>query len=85
MHNVLEPVLLLLAASVIVVVLCRQLRQPPILGYLLVGVVIGPHAFGWIQESTGSEVLGEIGVVFLMFSIGLEFSLGAICDSFLRY
>ncbi|WP_018152136.1 monovalent cation:proton antiporter family protein [Leeia oryzae] len=78
MHNVLEPVLLLLAASVIVVVLCRQLRQPPILGYLLVGVVIGPHAFGWIQESTGSEVLGEIGVVFLMFSIGLEFSLGKL-------
>jgi CPA2 family monovalent cation:H+ antiporter-2 len=45
------------------------------LGYLLVGVAIGPHAMGWIQSSEEVRTLGEIGVVFLMFSIGLEFSL----------
>ncbi len=78
MHSALEPVLLLLAISVVVVVACRVLKQPPILGYLLVGLLIGPHAAGWLPENDTTEVLGEIGVVFLMFSIGLEFSLARL-------
>jgi len=75
MHATLQPVLVLLAAAVLVVVVFRHLKQPPLLGYLIVGVAIGPHAFGWIRESTQVRDLAEIGVVFLMFSIGLEFSL----------
>lgn len=75
MHGPLQPVLLLLALAVAVVVLFRLLKQPPILGYLLVGIVIGPHALRWIPANANTDVLGEIGVVFLMFSIGLEFSL----------
>jgi CPA2 family monovalent cation:H+ antiporter-2 len=73
--HALQPALILLSMAVIVVVLCRILRLPPMLGYLLVGVAIGPHAMGWIQSSEEVRTLGEIGVVFLMFSIGLEFSL----------
>ena len=75
MHATLQPVLVLLAAAVLVVVVFRQLKQPPLLGYLIVGVAIGPHAFGWIRETAQVSSLAEIGVVFLMFSIGLEFSL----------
>ncbi len=73
--NSLQLVLLLLAAAVLVVTLFRRLGLPPILGYLLVGVVIGPHALNFIKDVSGAEHLAEFGVVFLMFSIGLEFSL----------
>jgi CPA2 family monovalent cation:H+ antiporter-2 len=48
---------------------------PPILGYLLVGVAIGPHALNLLPDAEGASKLAEFGVVFLMFSIGLEFSL----------
>lgn len=72
---ILELTLLLLAASVAGVVLFRFLNLPPMLGYLAVGILIGPHAFGWVPESESTRHLAEFGVVFLMFSIGLEFSL----------
>ncbi len=75
MQTTLQPVLLLLAAAVLVVVIFRSLRLPPLLGYLIVGAAIGPHALGWIRDTEEVHRLAEIGVVFLMFSIGLEFSL----------
>lgn len=59
----------------VTVALFRRLNMPPILGYLMVGMVIGPHALGIIPDSEGTRYLAEFGVVFLMFSIGLEFSL----------
>ena len=77
MSNPLDLVLVLLASAVFVVVLARTLHLPPMLGYLLVGIAIGPYALHWIPASseTGYAYLAEFGVVFLMFSIGLEFSL----------
>jgi CPA2 family monovalent cation:H+ antiporter-2 len=75
MDNSLSPVLILLASAVMVVVICRILRLPVMLGYLAVGILIGPHAFGWIPDAPSTRHLAEFGVVFLMFSIGLEFSL----------
>ena len=71
----LELALLLLGAAVLGVVTFRMMHLPPMLGYLVVGTVIGPHALGWAQDSTATSTLAEFGVVFLMFSIGLEFSL----------
>lgn len=75
MHNTLELVLILLATAVLVVVVFRQLRLPALIGYLLVGILIGPHALGWVRDSGETRYLAEFGVVFLMFSVGLEFSL----------
>lgn len=75
MHGALQPVLILLVAGVLSVTLFRTLKLPPLLGYLLVGVAVGPHALGWISNNEDVRQLAEIGVVFLMFSIGLEFSL----------
>jgi CPA2 family monovalent cation:H+ antiporter-2 len=75
MTDPLQPVLILLAIAVLAVVVFRLLRLPPMLGYLLAGVIIGPHALGWIPETDETRHLAEFGVVFLMFSIGLEFSL----------
>lgn len=78
MLNPLQPVLILLATAVLAVVVFRMLRLPPMLGYLLAGVIIGPHALGWISETDETRHLAEFGVVFLMFSIGLEFSLSKL-------
>lgn len=71
----LEITLLYLFAAVLGVVVCRSLKLPPMLGYLAVGVVIGPNALALSQNSEGIRHLGEFGVVFLMFVIGLEFNL----------
>ncbi|RZM01373.1 MAG: potassium transporter [Variovorax sp.] len=71
----LDLTLLYLLAAVIGVVACRSLKLPPMLGYLSAGVLIGPHALALAQNSEGIRHLGEFGVVFLMFAIGLEFNL----------
>jgi len=71
----LDLTLLYLLAAVVGVVACRSLKLPPMLGYLSAGVLIGPHALALAQNSEGIRHLGEFGVVFLMFVIGLEFSL----------
>jgi len=73
--SALELTLLYLLAAVLGVVVFRSLKLPPMLGYLVVGVVIGPNALALAQNSAGIRHLAEFGVVFLMFAIGLEFSL----------
>src|SRR5471032_535470 len=75
MHDALPVALILLACAVAVVVLFRQLAMPPILGYLIVGAAIGPHALAFVPATENQRYLAEFGVVFLMFYVGLEFSL----------
>ncbi len=75
MASTLELVLLYLVAAVIGVVVFRSLKLPPMLGYLVVGVVIGPNALALAKDTAGVKYLAEFGVVFLMFVIGLEFNL----------
>ena len=75
MASTLELVLLYLVAAVTGVVLCRLAKLPPMLGYLAVGVLIGPNATALAKDSAGVQYLAEFGVVFLMFVIGLEFNL----------
>ena len=75
MASTLEVVLLYLVAAVLGVVACRSLKLPPMLGYLVVGVIIGPNALALAKDNAGVKYLAEFGVVFLMFVIGLEFNL----------
>ena len=75
MATTLEVVLLYLVAAVLGVVAFRSLKLPPMLGYLVVGVLIGPNALALAQDSSGVKYLAEFGVVFLMFVIGLQFNL----------
>ncbi|GGX87921.1 potassium transporter [Massilia dura] len=75
MFSPLELTLLLLGSAVLGVVAFRMLHLPPMLGYLAVGILIGPNALGLADDSHATHALAEFGVVFLMFSIGLEFSL----------
>jgi monovalent cation:H+ antiporter-2, CPA2 family len=78
MESGLELTLLLLGSAVLGVVAFRMLHLPPMLGYLAVGVLIGPHALGLAENNPSTHALAEFGVVFLMFSIGLEFSLAQL-------
>lgn len=78
MTSGLEQPLVLLGSAVLGVVAFRMMHLPPMLGYLAVGILIGPHALGLAANSSTTHTLGEFGVVFLMFSIGLEFSLAQL-------
>ena len=62
-------------ATLAVVVGLRRLRLPLVLAFLIVGMCVGPHALGWVAATETSETLAEFGVVFLLFTLGLEFSL----------
>ena len=67
--------IIILTSSLVVISLFYRLRLPPVLGYLFVGLIVGPKAFGWVDDSEALPLLAELGVVFLLFSLGLEFSL----------
>src|ERR1700739_1645685 len=66
---------ILLAVAVFLVSLVRRLALPTSLAYLLVGLVLGPHALGGVSDSGTTRLLAELGVAFLLFTLGLEFSL----------
>ncbi|HEY9052050.1 MAG TPA: cation:proton antiporter, partial [Gammaproteobacteria bacterium] len=76
--GILNAVLILLAASVILVAVFRRFRLPSILAYLLVGIIIGPHVLEWVPHTKDIHFLAEFGVVFLLFTIGLEFSMARL-------
>src|SRR5215207_7014463 len=67
--------LIILLVSVPVAFICLRLKLPLLVGLMLTGIAIGPSGFGLIEEISAIEVLAEIGVMLLLFTIGLEFSL----------
>jgi CPA2 family monovalent cation:H+ antiporter-2 len=71
----LSQVLLLLAGSVFLVTIARRLGLPTTLAYLVLGLLLGPHALGVVSDSGTTRLLAELGVAFLLFTLGLEFSL----------
>lgn len=75
MHGMLGPILAAIASSVVLVALTRRLGLPSVLAYLFVGVALGPYALGWLENNQVIGFLGEIGIAFLLFAIGLEFSI----------
>ncbi|GJH09341.1 cation:proton antiporter [Caballeronia novacaledonica] len=72
-----QDLAVIMAIAGVVTVLFHRLRQPVVLGYIAAGVIIGPYTppFNLIHDEATIQTLGELGVVFLMFSLGLEFSL----------
>ena len=69
----LTQVLILLLASVVVLAIARRQGLPPILGYLIVGMLLGPLAFGVLPNGAATQTFANIGVVFLLFTLGLDF------------
>ena len=78
MFETLPLILILLISSVLGVALFRAFRLPAMLAYFLVGIALGPHTFGLLPDSDANREFAEFGIVFLMFSIGLEFSLSQL-------
>lgn len=77
MHGVtgfFESAALLVFAAFVLVTICSRIGVPSIVGYILAGIVIGPAGLGLIAESAALSSIGEIGVVLLLFALGLEFS-----------
>lgn len=75
---ILIDVLIFLMAAIVVVLLLKRLKSSPVIGYLAAGVLIGPQGFGFISDAEGAQGLAEFGVVFLLFTIGLELSFGRL-------
>ncbi len=74
-HDPLLQILILLAACVFVIAVMRKLALPAILGYLAVGMILGPNALAMVADNETTRLLADFGVVFLVFTLGLEFSL----------
>jgi CPA2 family monovalent cation:H+ antiporter-2 len=74
----LRDLVVILAAAVAVVVLFRRIQLPAIAGFIVAGAALGPAGFGWVQDLEDIRHLAEIGVVLLLFTVGLEFPLGEL-------
>ncbi|MHC8442118.1 MAG: monovalent cation:proton antiporter-2 (CPA2) family protein [Candidatus Eutrophobiaceae bacterium] len=77
-HQILNYALLLLSLSALAVWLLKRLHLPPLLGYLVIGMILGPYSLNWFSTGDLLRTFAEIGVIFLLFMIGLEFSVSKI-------
>ena len=79
--QLLQDIVIIFALSVVSLLICHHLKLPPLIGFLIAGLTIGPYGLGLIKSLHQVEVLSEIGVVMLLFTIGLEFSLTDLLKS----
>jgi CPA2 family monovalent cation:H+ antiporter-2 len=82
MHNLsfLHDIIILLLASLIIVVIFKELRLSPALGYLVAGTAIGPFGFGIVSSISTTKSVAELGIVFMLFAIGLELTLSKLAN-----
>ncbi|MEW5796173.1 MAG: cation:proton antiporter [Candidatus Zixiibacteriota bacterium] len=78
---ILQDLVLIFAASVAGLLVCHRLKLPPIVGFLIAGLAIGPHGFSLIHSPHEVDMLAEIGVILLLFAIGIEFSVKDLLHS----
>jgi CPA2 family monovalent cation:H+ antiporter-2 len=76
----LRDLVVLLLLSLAIVLVFQRLRQPPVVGFLAAGVVLSPHGLSLVQDVHQVELLAEVGVILLLFTLGLEFSLTALAQ-----
>jgi CPA2 family monovalent cation:H+ antiporter-2 len=74
----LKDIVVMFGLAVVVALACHRLKIPTVVGFILTGVIAGPHGLGLTTEIDAVEMLAEIGVIFLLFTIGLEFSIASI-------
>ncbi len=70
-----EELIVVLALAIGIILLFRRFKLPGVLGFIIAGMIAGPHGLGWVAAVEEVEVLAEMGVIFLLFVIGMEFSL----------
>jgi len=74
-HQVLFDIIIIIASAVFIVIISHKLKLPAIIGFLITGILIGPGGLRWVNDSEMVKMMAEIGVVMLLFVVGLEFSL----------
>lgn len=74
-EHIIISIAALLSISMLFVAFAHRLKMPAILAYILVGMLLGPYGLGWIESEKHIHLIAEVGIVFLLFSLGLEFSL----------
>jgi len=78
--TIFESILIVLAIAVAVNAVFHRFNLPVTLGYILIGVAVGPNGLGWVPSIQAIRDLAEFGVVFLMFTVGLQFSLSKLIE-----
>jgi CPA2 family monovalent cation:H+ antiporter-2 len=73
--HILQDIVIILVSAIIIIIICSKLNIPSVVGFLLTGMIIGPYAIGLIQNTEDIETFAEVGVVLMMFIIGIEFSI----------
>src|SRR5712671_6328741 len=81
MHELIHDIALCIAAAWALGVFAQFLRQPVILAYLVGGFMLGPAGFGWIRSPESIATISELGLIFLLFMIGLEIDLKKIVSA----
>ena len=79
--SLLTNLVLMIFISIIIVYVLRLIKMPPLIGFLIAGTLLGPHCFGLIANLNTIKTIAEIGVILLLFSVGLEFPI----NEFKRY
>jgi len=74
-HIILKDIIIVFGLSLLILTSCKSLKIPSILGFLITGIIAGPHGLGLLSSEKEVEILAEMGIVFLLFTIGIEFSL----------
>ncbi|MEW5773525.1 MAG: cation:proton antiporter [Thermodesulfobacteriota bacterium] len=77
-HSLLRDILVVFSLSIGVILACHAIRVPPVVGFLLTGVLAGPTGLGLVSGVAQVELMAEVGVILLLFTIGLEFSLAEL-------
>lgn len=72
---VLSDLVVILGISIVVLFVCSSMRIPAIIGYLITGMIVGPYGLGGVADIHAVEILAEMGVILLLFAIGIEFSI----------
>lgn len=73
--QLIQDIVIILFSAVVIIVICSKLKIPSVVGFLLTGIIIGPYTTGIIKDTHDIELLAEIGIVPMMFIIGIEFSI----------
>ena len=74
----LKDIVMIFGLAIIVIYICHKMRIPSVVGLLITGVLAGPNGFGLVEGVQNVEVLAELGIILLLFTIGIEFSLGRL-------
>lgn len=77
---ILQDIVIILGLSIVIILAFQKLKLPAILGFLIAGIIAGPHAFNLISSKHEVELLSEIGIIFLLFVIGIELSLKGLAS-----